>query len=71
MARKSFPPADDPPSPCIKVCKLDPVSRLCTGCLRTIEEIGAWGFMDGDEKRAVLAALPGRSAPGRSRTRRR
>jgi len=67
-ARFSPPGGDDPPSPCIKVCKMDPVSRLCTGCWRTIEEIGAWGFMDGDEKRAVLAELPGRR-PARRRGR--
>jgi predicted Fe-S protein YdhL (DUF1289 family) len=30
------------PSPCIGVCKLDPVERVCTGCLRTPEEIAAW-----------------------------
>lgn len=71
MARKSSAPLNDPPSPCTKVCKLDPVSRLCIGCLRTVEEIGAWGFMDAAEKTAVLAALPGRQTAGRSRTRRR
>lgn len=61
MSRKSrFGSDSDPPSPCIKICQLDPVARLCTGCLRTIEEIGAWGFMDAAEKRAVLALLPAR-----------
>ncbi|MCF4164396.1 DUF1289 domain-containing protein [Zavarzinia compransoris] len=61
MSRKSrFGSEGDPPSPCIRVCQLDPVTRQCTGCLRTVEEIGAWGFMDADGKRAVLALLPAR-----------
>jgi predicted Fe-S protein YdhL (DUF1289 family) len=30
------------PSPCIGVCVLDPVERICTGCLRTADEIAAW-----------------------------
>ena len=29
-------------SPCINVCKLDPNSNLCEGCLRTSEEISNW-----------------------------
>ncbi|MDD3444178.1 MAG: DUF1289 domain-containing protein [Zavarzinia sp.] len=58
----------DPPSPCIRVCQLDPISRLCTGCLRTVEEIGAWSFMDADEKRAVLARLKERRPQARRRS---
>ena len=32
---------------------MDPVSGLCTGCLRTIDEIAAWGVLDDDQKREV------------------
>lgn len=60
MARTAFSNPDDPPSPCVKICALDPVSRLCTGCLRSVDEIAAWSFMSPQEKRAVLANLPGR-----------
>ena len=28
-------------SPCIDVCVIDPQSRLCKGCLRSIDEITA------------------------------
>ncbi|ETX29567.1 DUF1289 domain-containing protein, partial [Roseivivax isoporae] len=31
--------SDDVASPCIKVCVIDPRARLCTGCLRTLDEI--------------------------------
>jgi len=44
------------PSPCISVCAMDAASGLCTGCLRTLDEIAAWSVMDDDAKRAVLAA---------------
>jgi len=33
-------------SPCIDVCKIDPESRLCIGCKRTIEEISSWGYLN-------------------------
>lgn len=29
-------------SPCNKICKIDPVSRLCIGCLRSEIEISNW-----------------------------
>jgi predicted Fe-S protein YdhL (DUF1289 family) len=39
---------------------MDPVSGLCLGCRRTIDEIAAWASMSEDDKRAVWARLPGR-----------
>ena len=51
---------DEPQSPCIKICVIHPEARLCTGCLRTIDEITAWGRMSNDERRAIMATLPER-----------
>lgn len=48
------------PSPCIAVCQVDPVSNLCIGCRRHIDEIRDWPIMTAEQKRAVLAALPAR-----------
>jgi predicted Fe-S protein YdhL (DUF1289 family) len=48
-------------SPCVKICVIQPESRLCTGCLRTIDEIGAWSRMSPDVRRAVMAELPARA----------
>lgn len=45
------------PSPCINVCRMDAASGLCEGCLRTLDEIAAWGTMDEDDKRAVWQRL--------------
>jgi predicted Fe-S protein YdhL (DUF1289 family) len=51
---------DEPESPCINVCVIHPEARLCTGCLRSIDEITAWGRMTPAERRAVMAELPDR-----------
>ena len=53
-------PKADPPSPCVRICTLDRSRTLCTGCGRTLREIGRWSSMDADEKRAVIADLPRR-----------
>ena len=45
------------PSPCIKLCILDPATRICTGCRRTLDEIGRWSTMSDAERRAVLARI--------------
>jgi predicted Fe-S protein YdhL (DUF1289 family) len=52
---------DEIESPCIKICVIHPTSRLCTGCLRTIDEIGAWSQMTPDARRAVLNDLENRT----------
>jgi uncharacterized protein len=44
---------DDVPSPCVSICRMDPVTELCEGCLRTLDEIAAWGRMEDGEKREV------------------
>lgn len=47
----------DPVSPCVAVCRMDDASGLCAGCLRTLDEIAAWGVLEEDERRAVWGAL--------------
>jgi len=49
-------------SPCVKVCVIEPKSRLCTGCLRTIDEIGAWSMMSQDARRMIMDDLPARAS---------
>lgn len=43
-------------SPCRGICKIDEPSQLCSGCLRSIDEITRWSRMDIDQKLAVLSA---------------
>ena len=48
------------PSPCTDVCRIDPASGWCEGCLRTIDEIAAWGSIDDAARREIWKRLPGR-----------
>jgi predicted Fe-S protein YdhL (DUF1289 family) len=52
---------DEVESPCIKICVVNPEARLCTGCLRSIDEIGRWSRMSSDERREIMAELPDRA----------
>ena len=49
-------------SPCIGVCAIEPRTGWCDGCLRTIDEIAAWGALDAQAKRAIRERLPARRA---------
>lgn len=57
-------PAPAPPvaSPCTNVCRMNPATGYCDGCLRSIDEIVAWTRLDDAGKHAVLAQLPARRA---------
>ena len=47
--------SDDPvASPCVGVCELDQVSKLCLGCLRTADEIAIWRDAGGEVRRSIL-----------------
>lgn len=55
-----FDPANDndkAPSPCINVCKMNPQTGLCEGCLRTIDEIAQWSTATEAYKRAVWVEI--------------
>ena len=47
-------------SPCIKICVIHPQERLCTGCLRSIDEITQWSRMTPEGRAAVMADLESR-----------
>jgi len=47
-------------TPCIAVCFIDPATKLCLGCGRTLPEIARWHRMEGDERLALMATLPAR-----------
>lgn len=46
-----------PPSPCRKVCRIDPATDLCVGCKRTMEEIEAWWDLSQIDKLKLLDRL--------------
>ncbi len=53
---------DEIESPCVKLCVVHPETRLCTGCLRSIDEITQWSRMTPQQRGAVMAELPTRAS---------
>jgi len=53
---------DEIESPCVKMCVIHPEARLCTGCLRSIDEITQWSRMTAEARADVMAALPARQS---------
>ena len=51
---------DEVESPCTNVCQIDPDTRLCLGCARSIDEIGAWGSLSPEARRLIMDDLPNR-----------
>ena len=49
-------------TPCIAVCMMDPKTKLCLGCGRTLPEIAQWHRLDSAQRLAVMAGLPARMA---------
>lgn len=54
--------SEPPPSPCVNVCRMDAQRQYCIGCLRTLDELRAWGASDADAKRAIWGHIQQRSA---------
>ena len=53
---------DEIESPCVKICVVHPEARICTGCLRSVDEITQWSRMTREMRREVMAELPERRA---------
>ncbi|MGX4805660.1 DUF1289 domain-containing protein [Bradyrhizobium guangdongense] len=49
-------------TPCVAVCMIDPKTRLCFGCGRTLPEIARWHAMESAERLSVMAQLAVRMA---------
>jgi uncharacterized protein len=49
--------AENLPSPCMSVCRMDETDGLCEGCLRTLDEIARWSAMTDAGKREVWASI--------------
>ena len=60
-------PEPSPLSPCLGICLMDPTTRMCRGCLRTIDEIRGWYEASAADKRAILDRLVARRATAEGR----
>jgi len=61
-ARAARAKAENVPSPCVSVCKMDAQREFCQGCLRTLQEIRDWSTMGDEERRAVWGRVEQRAA---------
>lgn len=52
---------DEIESPCKKICVVHPESRLCIGCLRSLDEIRDWSRYTPEDRRRIMAELPSRA----------
>lgn len=52
---------ETPPSPCISVCRMDTAQQYCVGCLRTLDELCAWGTADATTQRLIWERVRQRS----------
>ena len=53
-------------SPCVSLCTMHEATGWCQGCLRTLDEIVAWGALDDASKRLVLQQLRARRVAWRA-----
>jgi predicted Fe-S protein YdhL (DUF1289 family) len=44
-------------SPCIGVCRIDPISGWCEGCARSLDEIAIWPSANDDQRSEILARI--------------
>lgn len=56
----SIEPGTRVPTPCIRVCVLDPKTDLCRGCFRSKDEIAGWLTMSQAQRAAVNEIAAGR-----------
>ena len=49
-------------SPCVSICSVNPDTRHCEGCGRSLKEIARWSRMSDAERETVMAELPDRRA---------
>ena len=44
-------------TPCIQICVLNPVTSICEGCGRTLDEIAQWSCLGEAERQRIMSEL--------------
>jgi predicted Fe-S protein YdhL (DUF1289 family) len=44
-------------TPCISICKIDPLTQICIGCKRTLEEVRDWTSFSSQQRLEVMQRL--------------
>jgi predicted Fe-S protein YdhL (DUF1289 family) len=55
-----------PASPCLGICLMDPRTRMCRGCLRTIDEIAGWYAASPAQQHAIIKRIVVRRAAAKA-----
>lgn len=55
-------------TPCVKVCVIDSGTGMCSGCYRTLAEIGGWLGMSPEQRHSIMIDLPRRRVVSRETT---
>lgn len=58
-------------TPCVRICRLDPLLATCQGCGRTIEEIQDWGGYTEEQRKKIMERLGYEKRMGREERLRR
>lgn len=45
------------PTPCVGICRLDPETGLCQGCLRSGAEISVWPMASNEQRLEIVQRL--------------
>ena len=56
-------------SPCVKICVVNPDSRLCIGCHRSMDEIRDWSRLSDSQRQEIMATLPERAKASKPKRR--
>ena len=51
---------------CTGICRIDPDTRVCEGCHRTIDEISNWATMTDSARATLIATLSKRAQQGQT-----
>lgn len=55
-------------TPCVSICRLDPITKVCIGCNRTKEEIDNWSTYSSEKQYEIMKRLGYGKRKGRYQT---
>jgi predicted Fe-S protein YdhL (DUF1289 family) len=44
-------------TPCLQQCRVDPITKVCQGCQRTLDEIANWIYFTDIQRQAIMERL--------------
>jgi predicted Fe-S protein YdhL (DUF1289 family) len=44
-------------TPCVNLCTVDPATKICQGCRRTLDEIASWIHLTDNQRQEIVNQL--------------